>query len=438
MQNDARFHDLSWRSKLCKAVGDETWATWFKHLEVFDTEKGPILIVSEQFAHDWIINNYGYYLRQFNIRLKLQESKKFASGKLKIQKSSLPVPQNCGKYAKYAKFDPEMSFDSFVVSSTNYVAFEVAKKFAENFENPPYTPFYINGQAGVGKTHILHAIGQEVTKFNRSVVYLSSDQFLQKFVKSIRIGDLEGFTEELTYCDVLLLDDFQFLVGKERTQEYFFKILNRAIESQKAVIISSDQLPAEFADLHDRMRSRLGSGMIATIHSPNYELRVSLLKKWDSMLEMDVLNLLSGLDLSIRELRGAFTRLTVQSECTKTPITCGFVESVLSDLMQSRSLAPSLDEIMSEVLAYGQRNMVKITKDRLRIAGRTAPVSQMRQIFMYLAHQFGGVTPATIGRYLNNRDRTTIRHGILKIKKQIAVDKYVSNIIREIRAKMGL
>lgn len=428
-----------WQRSLRRVVGTKAWSAWFTNARFHDSNANRTLIVPNLFVADWLGNNHGHWLRRLGIRVEIATgtASNPKENSTMNSKSRLLEHKITNISLTSQSFDPEMSLDKFIVSTSNRVAFEVVKRLDSDCANPPYTPLYINGIAGVGKTHLMQGIAQKITERGRNVLYFSSDQFLNKFVKAVRERSIEEFSDELLAADAILLDDFQFLIGKERTQEYFFKILNNVVGARKIMIISSDQLPYEFIDLHERMRSRLGSGMIATVEGPDYELRVALLRFWDQSIPDDVLHILAKLDISIRELKGALTRLSVHASCSGMAITVEFARSVLAELTQTRRLAPSSDDIMHEVLAFAQRNMLKISKDKLRVAGRTAVVSEMRQIFMFLAHEIGGMTPACIGRYLNNRDRTTIRHGILKIKNRMAEERRLVDIVNEIRGKLG-
>jgi chromosomal replication initiator protein len=426
--------DQDWSIALRNLVGSIAWDAWFKSAVCAGTDHNRCLLLPNRFIADWVNNHYGHCLRQLKVRVAIVAPRTASTNAIR--------PERAVTASKIAtdprgQFDPEMSLDRFVLSASNRVAFEVVKRLDCESSVPPYTPLYINGIAGVGKTHLMYGLAQRMIERGKRPVYFSSDQFLNKFVRAVRERDVESLSDELLSADAVMLDDFQFLIGKERTQEYFFKIFNSLIEARKLMIISSDQLPSEFVDIHERMRSRLGSGMVVTIDQPDYELRAALLRAWDPTIKDDVLGALAQLSISVRELRGALTRINIQASCIGRPVTLELAQNILSDLIKIRRPTPSMDDIMHEVLVFAQRHGLKISKDRLRIAGRTAMISEMRQVFMFLAHEIGSVTPACIGRYLNNRDRTTIRHGIMKIRKRMTEERYIVDMMDEIRRGLG-
>lgn len=407
-------------------VGEKTWASWFAALQFQKTSTGSALLVPSQFTADWITNNYGSVLRKLQITVVITRAYKRAD-------NPMPTAVKASGSQQHVGLNHDMTFENFVVGTTNHFAFEVAMRLDCDLADLPYTTLFINGKSGVGKTHLLNALGWGMVQRGLKITYLSSDQFLRKFVDAVRERSVNNFVNEILATDGFLLDDFQFLVGKERTQEQFFSILNSITNAGKIMIVTSDQSPSEFVELDERMRSRLGGGMTATIEPPDYELKLALLQSWRPDLSHSVLDLLAGLNISIRELKGALMRLTVQASCYKAEITTEFVQSALRDLFSVRGPALTVNEVLDAVVEYAQKNMMKITKDAIRAGGRTAVMSEMRQVFMYLAHELATATPAAIGRFLNNRNRTTVRHGIIKMRERMCADVRLSGIVREIK-----
>lgn len=386
---------------LKQALGLDVWNAWFAQLVPEISETGSLVLVApNDFMMQWMSSNYGDTLRRFNLSLRVGKT---------IERE---VPET-------SQFNKDMTFQNFVVGPSNRFAYEVVKGL--DSDGPaPYTPLFINGQAGVGKTHLLHAIGQKLVSRGLKVEYLSSDQFLRNFVRAVQSRDVESFIEGLVRSDVLLFDDFQFLIGKEQTQQQFFVVLNAVIDAGKRMVITADQLPNEFIQLHERMRSRLASGMTVTVHPPDYELRIALFQAWDPSLSYETVQTLAELKVSIRELRGALTRLKVNATYSQTEITPDFVKKILCDVIKKRATPPTLDEVIFEVLSFAQEKGIQVTREKLRSSGRLATVAEMRHIFMYISYELTGVTPAEIGRYLGDRNRTTVRHGILKVKEALA------------------
>ena len=426
---------------LRKHFGAAIWNSWFaKLIPINATDATLTLNASNDFIIQWIFNHYGDTLRRLsNIKIIIVTGQSDDQTNDIIHLKEINI-HSASQKTLAPTLNVAMTFDTFVIGGSNHLAFEIAKNLASLYpDNVPdaYRPLYIHGPVGVGKTHLMHSIGWKLVEQDATVMYITSHDFLSKFTKSLRERTLDDFTNELMSYDAILLDDFQFLVGKERTQEYFFNIFNTIISAKKIIIISSDQLPAEFIELEKRMRSRLGGGMTATIYCPDYELKLNLLKALDDTLSFEVVDVLAKLDISIRELKGALTRVTTHAKFTNSNLDIDFVNQALHDLIASPGLAPTMDEIISAVSVYAQKNMLKITKDQLRIGGRSATVSILRQIFMYLSHEIGSVTPSHIGKYLNNRDRTTIAHGVKKVKELLKADRHIIAMTREIKNILG-
>ena len=438
-------------SKLCKMLGADVWNAWLSHLQFVETTSDSIVFTAPNaFIAQWIQNNYSDCIRQvtgkdvvIKERTANDESGEQSQEKNRSIDPSGTIQNNHTSNSHYSDtqrstLNKDCVFDNFIVGHPNLLAFEVVKKLTVDYPSVPYTPIYIQGKAGVGKTHLMHAAGWKLSELGASVLYMSSGQFLERFVQSVRERNVQAFSSELTSRDVILIDDFQFLIGKEKTQEEFFNILNTIVGANKIIIISSDQLPSQFDELHERMKTRLSSGMTVAIHAPDYELRLSVLQAWAAHFPQDALDMMAKLDISIRELKGALTRVTVQADLMKMPITSEYIATVLHDLVTSSGFAPTMDEILNAILAYSQKNMTKVTKDQIRMSGRTSHIVLLRQIFMYLSHEQGGVNLSKIGVYLNGRDRTTVRHGIGKIRDNLRVDRSLNEMIKSIQSMLGI
>jgi chromosomal replication initiator protein len=418
-------------AELRNSVGHEAWNSWFSDLSVTEQETGIELQSENQFVVDWITNHYGYELRKLGITIVKSRSHRSTT-------TTPQPPRTTQSNTQRSKLNPEMRFSNFVVSPTNHFAFEAAQGLEYNpHTTQQYHSLFINGEAGVGKTHLLNAIGWRMQEHGLRTIYLSSDQFLRQFVDAVRAQNANAFADALTAADCLLIDDFQFLIGKERTQECFFNVFNQIMDAKKIMVVTSDEPSIAFSDLNPRMQSRLGSCMPVTIEPPDYELKFGLLKHWQPTLSPEVLHLLANLKISVRELKGALTRVMVQASCYNADITPEFVKNALHSLFNAGGLAPTMNDILEAVVAYSCKNIAPITKDELRNNGRRGVVAKMRQVCMYLAHELVDTNAASMGRFFSNRNRTTISRGIQHIKTQLATDLQLSNAVSEIRSKLG-
>ncbi len=330
------------------------------------------------------------------------------------------------------------TFDSFVIGPSNRFAHAAALAAAET-PGTQYNPLFIYGGVGLGKTHLLQAIGQYVTKHTPGlkVRYVTLETFTNDFINSLRDDSIEGFKAKYRTIDVLLIDDIQFLQKKEQTQEEFFHTFNTLYDAQKQIVITSDRHPKGLATLEDRLVSRFEWGLITDIQPPDLETRVAILRKKvraDGIVlaDDDVLMLIaSRVPTNIRELEGCLTRVVAFSSFTKRPVDVDLAREVLKDIPETASTRITIDLILSSVADFTGISVTEIIGDK-----RTRPVVEGRHLAMYLARELTDASLPKIGDRIGGRDHTTVLHAVEKITKLMQVDRDMYNRVQRLTTKI--
>ncbi|HIT67374.1 MAG TPA: chromosomal replication initiator protein DnaA [Candidatus Merdisoma merdipullorum] len=359
---------------------------------------------------------------------------------------NIPASQEAVKSAdnidyEKSNINAKYTFDTFVVGSNNKFAHAASLAVAET-PGKVYNPLFLHGGVGLGKTHLMHAIANYILKENPSmkVLYVTSEYFTNELIETLRIGDPSGMTrfrEKYRNIDVLLIDDVQFIIGKESTQEEFFHTFNALHNANKQIIISSDRPPKDIETLEERLRTRFECGLIADVSSPDFETRMAILRKKEELegyrIDDNIITYIAtNIKSNIRELEGAFNRLIALSTLEKRPIDMLLAEEAIKDIIspgESRKITPDL---IIEVVA----EHFHISPDDIRGNKRTASIVYPRQIVMYLCKETG-TTYKKIGEILGGRDHTTIMHGAEKIEHEIASNDSTSRLIATIKKKMN-
>lgn len=314
--------------------------------------------------------------------------------------------------------DPRFTFDSFVVGKPNEFAYAAARKIAES-DVVTANPLFLYGGVGLGKTHLMHAIAHAIKLRNpsRTVVYLSAEKFMYRFIRALRFKDMMSFKEQFRSVDVLMIDDVQFIAGKESTQEEFFHTFNALIDQNKQIILSADKSPTDLSGIEERLKSRLSWGLVADIHPSTYELRLGVLQakaeRQSVPVPPAVLEFLAHkITTNIRELEGSLNRLVAHAELIGRPITLETTQEVLRDLLRAYDRVVTLDDIQQKVAAhYG----IKLAD--LRGQSRARVVARPRQIAMYLCKHLTTKSLPDIGRAFEGRDHTTVLHAVRKVEE---------------------
>ncbi|KYO67247.1 chromosomal replication initiator protein DnaA [Thermovenabulum gondwanense] len=337
-----------------------------------------------------------------------------------------------------SNLNPKYTFDTFVVGNSNRFAHAASLAVAQS-PAKAYNPFFIYGGVGLGKTHLMHAIGHYILEHNPycKVVYVSSEKFTNELINSIRDDKNVEFRNKYRNIDVLLIDDIQFIAGKERTQEEFFHTFNALYEANKQIIISSDRPPKEIPTLEERLRSRFEWGLITDIQPPDFETRIAILRKKAIMENLtvpdEVINFIAEkIETNIRELEGALIRIVAYSSLTNKPIDLSLAELVLKDLLpNTKQKNVTITDILH---AVGTHFSIRI--EDFKSKKRTKELAYARQIAMYLARELTDYSLPKIGEEFGGRDHTTVIHACDKISKDMAKDKELASILDTLKRKI--
>jgi chromosomal replication initiator protein len=324
-----------------------------------------------------------------------------------------------------APLDPRFTFEGFVVGKPNEFAYACARRVAERPSSPGFNPLFLYGGVGLGKTHLMHAIAWELTDRTSnpvSVAYMSAEKFMYRFIAAIRSQSTMEFKENLRSVDVLMIDDLQFLIGKDNTQEEFFHTFNYLVEQGKQIVVSADKSPSDLNGLEHRLRTRLGCGMVADLHSTTYELRISILEAKAARAGVDVpvkvLEFLAHkITSNVRELEGALNRLVAHANLFGRPVTLETTHEVLHDILKAHDRRVTIEEIQKKVAEHYSIRLTDMSSAR-----RARAVARPRQVAMYLAKQLTSRSLPEIGRKFGNRDHTTVMHAVSRVTELMERD----------------
>ena len=322
-----------------------------------------------------------------------------------------------------AALDPRFTFENFVVGKPNELAHAAARRVADATA-VTFNPLFLYGGVGLGKTHLMHALAWQIRKNdpNRKVLYLSAEKFMYQFIRALRFKDTMAFKQQFRSVDVLMIDDVQFISGKDSTQEEFFHTFNALVDQNRQVIISADKSPSDLEGMEERLRSRLGWGLVADIHPTTYELRLGILQaKADALqasIPLKVLEFLAHkITSNVRELEGALNRIVAHAELVGRSISLETTQEVLHDLLRANDRRVTIDEIQKRVAEH-----YNIRVADMHSARRARAVARPRQIAMYLAKQLTARSLPEIGRKFGGRDHTTVMHAVKKVDELRATD----------------
>lgn len=330
--------------------------------------------------------------------------------------------------------NPKYTFDSFVVGENNKFAHAAALAAAESL-GKAYNPLFLYGGVGLGKTHLMHAIGNFVLSQNpdAKVLYITSEKFTNELINAIQKNTNEEFRDKYRNIDLLLIDDIQFFIGKERCQEEFFHTFNELYENNKQIVISSDRPPKDLNPLEERLKSRFEWGLIADISKPDYETRYAILRKKSELENIDIdeeilAAIANKVESNIRELEGTLNKIVAMASLTNTPITMQLAEKALDDLHNTKEKVITIDYIQNIVAKY-----YNIDQNAFKIQRRSGDIAFPRQIAMYLSKQLTGQPLVEIGKAFGGRDHTTVIYAINKIESVIKTDPNTRIIVDNIR-----
>jgi chromosomal replication initiator protein len=433
--------EVFWNSvhrKLRSELGDPVADSWISPLSLGKLECSTLhLVAPSMFFRDWVLNNYHHkivdFCNQENSNVKCVDISVFSKetaavstpkttpGKIRSDDAaSLSIP-----------LDPKLTFENFVVGKPNELAYAAALRVAES-DNVAFNPLFLYGAVGLGKTHIMHAIAWSIKSRspNRNIAYMSAEKFMYHFVRSVRYKDTMAFKDQFRAVDVLMIDDIQFICGKESTQEEFFHTFNALVDNNRQVIVSADKSPSDLDGMEERLKSRLGWGLVADIHPTTYELRLGILhakaavcsiKIPDKVLEFVAHKVTSN----VRELEGALNRIVASAVFIGREITVENAREVLSDLLRTSARRVTVEEIQKKVAAHYSIKLSDMFSPR-----RARQLALPRQIAMYLAKKLTTLSLPEIGKSFGGKNHTTVLHAVKKINELIDRDCSVSEDIR--------
>ena len=435
--NNLKHQHLDWnviQSQMKDKLGLEIYESWLKKINFVEEFNNYILLtVPTRFIRDWITSRYldqilqiirNYKKDIIRIEFKIAEQKIIIDDEKREDIQNFENKENVSfikdSYLQYNRIDPNKRFDNFLTGSSNKLAYEASIKVSENIAH--YNPLYIYGGVGMGKTHLLNAIGLELKK-NNKVMFISAERFMYQFVKSIKSNDMVRFKEYFRNTDILLIDDIQFMNGKEAMQEEFFHTFNALLDKGSQVIVSADRAPNKLSRIQERIKSRFSGGLVVDIQKPDYELRKKIVEQKTEELNKiysdqikiprEIQDYISSeIKASIRELVGAINRVVSFSRIyNKTP-NLAETKVVLKDLLNLSENKVTIDLIQTLVCKF-----FKISKNEMLSSRRSRYLVRPRQTAIYLTKILTSKSLPEIGREFSNRDHTTIIHSVKTIEK---------------------
>jgi len=433
------------RAGLRRDCGARTFDGWLRPIALggFDEAAGTLrLELPSQFMADWVQTHFSERLalawrarlpdiRQIRIGVGPAAPRTAAVVEIPAAADEPTAAKNEGGIYSVA-LEPRYRFENFVVGKANEVAFNAARTLA-SADKVAFNPLFIHGGTGRGKTHLLHAIGHEFHRLRprAKIIYMSAEKFMVEFVAALRANETIQFKQQLRSADLLMIDDVQFIAGKESTQEEFFHTMNEIISAGRRLVISSDRAPQDLDGIEPRILSRLSWGLVADINAADLELRLNIIsKKLEQLPEVKVpedvvMFLAKRISSNVRELEGALNRIAAYAMMQNRPIDLDFVSEVLANILRANQRRISIDEIQTRVSDH-----YRIRKAEMTSARRAREVARPRQVAMYLSKQLTPRSLPEIGRRFGGRDHTTVIHAVKQIEKLRAQDAELDADIR--------
>ena len=410
-------------------------STWFDDTEVLElTDQKLVLFSPSTFRKDMIVSRCAVYIQEalkdlFDMELEL----------IVLDETQIDAYRSRKKKPRFIEFNPQFTFDNFIVGNSNRFANAAAVAVAEKPADS-YNPLFIYGPSGVGKTHLLYAIANEIHKAHPdyNIVYIKGDQFTNELINALREGKNNEFRLKYRGADLFLVDDIQFIAGKDSTQEEFFHTFNNLYESHKQIVLTSDRPPHEMVRLEDRLRTRFEWGLLADIQPPDYETRIAIIRRKAQLLDIQIPDdvaeyIANRLKTNIRQLEGAVKKLKAYKLLQGTNPSIVIAQNAIRDILNDNQPVPvTVERIISEVgRTYG------ISPQDIRSNKRSAQISSARQISIYIVREITQMSMSTIGEEFGGRDHSTIVYAIQKVEKNMANDlrykETIEDIVKNIR-----
>ena len=433
-----------------REVGETAYQSWFGSMTVERITGGEgVITVPTQFLRDWVRAHYADRLlalwhseNQAVRRISFIVDPRTAQGERAPSPRREPVQPAAPSTIEFtgssdmiddkglsAPLDPRATFENFVVGKPNELAHAAARRVAEACVAPthsvPFNPLFLYGGVGLGKTHLMHAIAWHVRNHApaRKVIYLSAEKFMYQFIRALRFRSTMDFKEQFRSVDLLMIDDVQFIAGKDTTQEEFFHTFNALVDQNRQIVISADKSPSDIEGLEERMRSRLGWGLVADIHPTTYELRLGILQAKAEQMGLElppkIMEFLAHkITSNVRELEGALNRIGAHTQLVRRDLTLEAAQELLQDLLRANDRRITIDEIQRRVAEHFNIKLGEMTSSR-----RARMVARPRQVAMYLAKQLTQRSLPEIGKRFGGRDHTTVMHAVKKIEELTRIDQ---------------
>lgn len=444
------------KDQLKATLGDDAYKNWIEPIAFVGLEAEQLhLSAPTRFIGNWVTRNYGAKICELmgadgqtvdRITFEVTAQAPVAPAKTAVAapaKADVPKVASAEKGSSLnlpsSPLDKRCTFDRFVVGKPNELAHAAARRVAENDE-VTFNPLFLYGGVGLGKTHLMHAIAWEIlaNRPDAKVLYLSAEQFMHKFVQALRFKDMLGFKEMFRSVDVLMVDDVQFIAGKDSTQDEFFHTFNALVDQKKQIVISADRAPGEIDGIDERIKSRLQWGLVVDIHPTDYELRLGILQSKaevnadlypEVQIASGVLEFLAHrISSNVRVLEGALTRLFAFGSLVGREVTLDVAQECLADLLRASERKVTVHEIIRKVAEH-----YNIRINDMLSARRARAVARPRQIAMYLAKNLTSKSLPEIGRSFGGRDHTTVIHAVKKIKELKATDSGIEEDVEMLR-----
>ena len=444
------------RAQLRADVGDAAFNSWLKPLVLGDFNAGHLRVaVPTRFMRDWIEDNYGNRLTELwtdesdtvkGVEIIVEPSQTIIQPAgapprrpiaQRVESEAAPRGSSGGTMPASASseggdpaledvravIDDRFKFSNFVVGRSNELAYAAARRVAES-KSVPFNPLLLYGGVGLGKTHLMHAIAWHITEREprRRVLYMSAEKFMYQFIRALRYRTIMDFKEQFRSVDVLMIDDIQFIAGKDSTQEEFFHTFNALVDQNRQIIISADKSPSDLEGMEERLKSRLGCGLVADIHPTDYELRLGILQAKAELIGAEIPDkvlefLAHKVTSNVRELEGALNRIVAHSTLVGRALTLETTQDVLHDLLRANDRRVTIEEIQKRVAEH-----FNIRLADMHSARRARAVARPRQVAMYLAKQLTSRSLPEIGRKFGGRDHTTVMHAVKKVEELRSAD----------------
>ncbi len=443
------------KKELREKLGNDIFESWIKKIELVEEFHNYILFsVSTRFIRDWIVSRYLDQILQtikeykkdlIRIEFTIKNNNETETSETNISSQNSIETNNDNvsfikdSYLQYNRIDPNKNFENFITGESNKLAFEASKKVSKDIAH--YNPLYLYGGVGMGKTHLLNAIGLELKEKNK-VMFISAERFMYQFVKSIKSNEMVKFKDYFRNTDILLIDDIQFMNGKEAMQEEFFHTFNALLDKNSQIIISADRPPNKLTRIQERIKSRFSGGLVVDIQNPDFELRYKIIKSKTEELKLSYSNqvviseeiqkfLSTEIKTSIRELVGALNRIVSFTRIYNKVPSLSEVKIVLKDLLNLTENKVDIDIIQTIVCKF-----YKISKNEMLSPRRSRYLVRPRQTAIYLAKMLTSKSLPEIGRSFSNRDHTTVIHSVKTIERLRKEDTELNTNIDSLKNKI--